>query len=494
GVAGLIFAYVGVQVLLNMMPQTGWVTLSLNVNPDLRMLGFTFVVAFVTGVVFGLAPALQSTRPAVLPALKNEKGSTLSRSKFRLRKALVVAQVALSLLLLIGAGLFVRSLRNLKTLNAGFRPDNTLVVDIDPSRNGYAGQRLRDFYERLRARIEAAPGVKAVSLAYITPLGGSRSNMFVSIDGYEYKQGERRVVDINRIGSRFFETMGIPIRLGRDFRDGDNPSFTPEPITGPPPADGALPPQDLIGPHVAIVNEALVKKYLQGRNPVGARLSLAEKYRSEGSFEIVGVVSDARYFGLRADTEPMVYTPVWRHAPRAQSLCVRTTNDPERFTEIVRREASAIDSAIPLLRVRTMEQQIDNNILQEKLVATLASFFGIVALLLASIGLYGMMAYAVTHRTREIGIRMALGARHSTVRWLVLRDALTMVIVGAAIGLPASMAVTRYASSLLYGITARDPLSAGVATMTLLTVALIASYIPARRASRVEPTIALRSE
>ncbi len=494
GAAGLLFAYFGVQVLLNLMPQSGWVSLSLDVNPDIRMLLFTFAISFITGVVFGLAPAVQATRAAVFPALKDEKGATLSRSKFRLRKALVVAQVALSLLLLIGAGLFVRSLRNLKNLNAGFRPDNTLVADIDPSRNGYKGQRLRDFYERLRERIEAVPGVRSVSLASITPLGGSRSNLFVSIDGYNYKQGERRVIDINGIGPRFFETMGIPMLLGRDFRNIDSPAFTPEPAAGPPPANGAVPPEDLAGPHVAIVNEALVKKYLQGRNPIGARLSLTENYQSEGSFEIVGVVSDARYFGLRTDIEPMVYTPVWRRGTGPRSLCIRTINDPERFTEIVRREASAIDGAIPLLRVRTMEQQIDNNILQEKLVATLATFFGVVALLLASIGLYGMMAYAVTHRTREIGIRMALGARHSTVRWLVLRDALAMVIVGAAIGLPAALAVTRYASSLLYGITPRDPLSAVAATMTLLTVALIASYIPARRASRVEPTIALRSE
>jgi predicted permease len=298
---------------------------------------------------------------------------------------------------------------------------------------------------------------------------------------------------MNAVGPRFFEAFSIPVLFGRGFHAEDSPSFTPEPRTGPPSTDGAAP-QDLAGPHFAIINEALVKKYLQGRNPIGARLSLTEQYRSEGSYEIVGVVSDARYFGLRENTEPMVYVPVWRQAVGGRTLCIRTSNDPQQFIEIVRREASAIDGAIPLLRARTMEQQIDNNILQEKLVATLATFFGVVALLLASIGLYGVMAYAVSHRTREIGIRMALGAERSSVLWLVLRDALVMVVAGAAIGLPAALAVTRYASSLLYGITPRDPLSATGATLLLLTVALLASYLPAHRASRVEPNIALRAE
>lgn len=494
GIGGLIFAYAGVRVLLGFLPQNGWVDINLDVNPDFRLLAFTVGTSFLTGLIFGLAPALQGSRPEILPELKEEKGATVSRSKFRLRKALVVAQVALCLLLLIGAGLFVRSLQNLKTLDAGFRPDNTLIVDFDPSRNGYTGPRLRDFYERLRERLETAPGVNAVSLAHITPLGGSRRNQFISIDSYNYTQGERRVIDTNAVGPRFFETMAIPILLGRDFRQEDSPAFTPEPPIISAPPDGSRRPEDLAGPHVAIVNEALAKKYLQNRNPIGARLSISENYQAEGSYEIVGVVRDARYFGLRSDTEPMVYVPVWRQAVGARTLTIRTSNDPKQFIEIVRREASAIDSAIPLLRARTMEQQIDNNILQEKLVATLAGFFGVVALLLASIGLYGVMAYAVTNRTREIGIRMALGADRPAVLWLVLRDAFVMVVAGAVIGLPAALAITKYAGSLLYGVAPRDAMNAALATTLLMAVALAASYLPARRASHIEPTEALRSE
>jgi predicted permease len=340
--------------------------------------------------------------------------------------------------------------------------------------------------------VEETPGVRSASLARIVPLAGGRWNQYVTIFGYDYKQGERKVIDMNSVGPRFFETMGVPILLGRDFRAEDSPTSIADAPSGPPPPNGGLRPEEIAGPHVAIINESLAKKYFAGRNPIGGRLTLAERFIPEGSFEIVGVVKDVHYFGLRQATETMVYVPAWRQGGGNYSLCIRTTAAPEPMIELVRQKGNALDGAIPLLRARTMEQNIDNNILQEKLVATLAGFFGLLALLLAAVGLYGLMAHAVTRRTREIGIRMALGAGSRAVLWMVLRDALLLVAAGAVIGVPAAMAVTKLAASLLYGIEARDPFNAILATVFLAAVAIFASYLPARRASRVDPGTALR--
>ena len=493
GVAGLLFSFVCVRVLVGMIPVGGGgAPVSLDVTPDVRLLGFTLAVSLATGILFGLAPALESIGPDPVTTLRAETGSTGSRARGSLRKALVVLQVALSLLLLVGAGLFVRSLGNLNALDTGFRRERTLLVDVDPTRNGYTAPRARDYYERLRQSVESVPGVRSAALARIIPLAGGRWNQFVSIPGYDYKQGERRVIDMNAVTPRFFETLGIPLVAGRDFRTEDSPAFTPTPPTGPPPPDGSLRPEELAGPHVAIVNEGLVRKYFAGRSPVGSRLALTERYREEGSYEIVGVVKDVRYFGLRQATEPMVYVPAWRQGSGSTTLCIRTGAGPGTVMEAVRRQANAIDSAVPILRARSMEQNVDAHILQERLVATLAGFFGLLALLLAAVGLYGVMAHSVARRTREIGIRMALGAASRAVLWMVLRDALVMVTVGAAIGIPAALALARFASSLLFGIEAGDPFNAIVATLFLAAVAVLASYLPARRASRIDPGIALR--
>ncbi len=493
GAAGLGFAFLGVRVLIQLMPQSGWTPVELNVSPDLRLLGFTFAVSIITGALFGLAPALQSTRPALVPALRQEAGSTGTREGFRLRKSLVVLQVALSLLLLIGAGLFVRSLENLRTLDAGFHKDHLLFVNVDPARVGYKGQRLRGFYDRLRERVESLPGVRTATLASITPLGRSRWNDEVSIPGYTVKKGEWNVVDQNAVSPRFLETIGIQIVLGRDFRPEDSPAFSPDPPElrpiGAPPT-----PEELAGPRVAIVSESMAKKYFGGRNPIGMRFSLGDTYKPEQSFEIVGVARDARYFGLRKEPEPMIYQALWRPGASFRTLCIRTAVDPQVIVQSVRREVQSIDSTVPVLIARTMEQQVDTDILQEKLVATLSGFFGVLALLLASVGLYGVMAHAVTRRTREMGIRMALGADRSQLLWLVLREAILMVAVGAAIGVPAALAVTRFAAAFLYGIGARDPSITVGATAFLTAVALFASYLPARRASRLDPNQALRYE
>ena len=493
GAAGTLFSYLAVPILIDLVPRSGGAPVILNITPDLRILGFTMVVSLVAGVLFGLAPALQSTRTDVVSALKDDgAGAAGGGARFNLRKGLVIVQVALSLILLIGAGLFVRSLRNLQELDAGFRRDQVLIVSVDPLRSAYTRPQARVFYDRLLERVESLPGVQAAALSLITPLSGSRRNNYISIEGYQWKPGEPRIADLNPVGPRFFEIFGIPIVLGRDFRPEDSPAETPEPVSPTAIAPGAEPP--ITGPRVVIINESLAQRFFSGQNPVGRRLCIDQNFRTERSFEIIGVVKDARYFGLRAATEPMIYQALWRTGGESRSLSIRTHTDPQRLTEAVRREIHALDSTIPLLNARTIEEQVDNNVMQEKIVATLSSFFGLLALVLASVGLYGVMSHSVERRTREIGIRIALGAQSRGVLWFVLRDALLLVLVGAFLGILAAQAVSKFTESVLFGITTADPLSFVIATVTLLGIAVFASLIPARRATKIDPMAALRYE
>lgn len=490
GVAGLGFAFFGVRVLLEYLPQTGWGQASLNVTPDLRLLGFTFAVSLFTGVLYGIAPALKSTKPDLVHALKEDSAGASGPSRLTLSNALVVVQVALSLVLLIGTGLFVRSLGNLHDIDSGFRADNTLIATVDPSRNGYKGQRLRDFYERLRPDVETLPGVQSVSLANITPLSGSRWNGSIAIEGYQWKDDDKKYVDMNAVGPRYFETVGIPLILGREFRDEDNPPYSldpPEKFT-----PGVEPPEPP-GPRVAIINKSFADRFFEGRNPIGMHVSADEQYKPDRAFEIVGVVKDAHYFGLREALEPMMYFPVWRQAG-SRALCIRTSRDATQLAAAIRRQVTAIDAGIPVLAVRSMHQEIDNDILVDRLIATLSSYFGVLALLLAGVGLYGVISYGVTRRTREIGIRMALGAERSSVLWLVMRRAAAFLLIGAVIGIPTALFATRLVKSFLYGIGAQDPLTIVMATMVLGAVAATASFLPARRATKVDPMVALRHE
>ncbi len=486
GIAGLAFAFWGVQVLLNLMPKRA-IPLDLHLSPDPRVLGFAFLASLATGLICGLVPALQSTRPNLVTSLKNET-SAARRSRFDLRRALVVLQVAVSLLLLIGAGLFVRSLGNLESLDPGFRRDRVLLVNINPQASGYQGQRLRDYYQRLIAKVASWPQVRSASLASITPLQGSRWNSDITVEGYQFKPDEKPYVDFNAVGPRFFETFGIPLIAGREFRDQDSPAFTPDPKPKPDPAIA------LAGPHVLIVNESFAKKFFGNRSPLGARVTRDSKFKMEGSYEIVGVVKDAKYFGLREATEPMVYIPVWRDGAGARSLVVRSAVDPERLIGALRQEAAELDPSIPILQTLTMTEQYDNNIAQERILTTLCGFFGALALLLSAVGLYGVMAHSVTRRIREIGIRMALGAQGGEVLWLILREVTWMVGIGAVVGLPVAFALTRLLTTYLYGLTPQDPLSIAGSVVLLLAITAVAGLVPARRATRVDPMIALRYE
>jgi predicted permease len=486
GLAGLLFAWWGVQALLGLMPKRA-IPLDLYLTPDPRVLGFAFLASLITGIICGLAPALQSTRPNLVSSLKNET-PTARRSAFDLRRGLVIIQVATSLLLLIGAGLFVRSLGNLQTLDPGFVRERVLLVNINPQASGYKGQRLRDYYETLLAKTRTWPEVRSASLASITPLGGSRWNSDIRVEGYEFKPNEKPYVDFNSVSPRFFETLGIPIIAGRDFRDQDNPAFTPDPKPKPDPAD------EVTGPRVIIVNESFAKKFFAGRPPLGAHVCRDDKFKMEEAYEIIGVVKDVRYFGVREATEPMIYVAVWRDGASARQLLVRTAAEPERIISAIRREAASLDSAIPVLQSLTMSEQFDNNISQERMLTTLCGFFGALALLLAAVGLYGVMAQSVARRVREIGIRMALGAERGEVLWLVLREATIMVGLGALVGLPAAFGLTRLLTTYLFGLTPQDPLSIGGSVLVLLAVTALAGFIPALRATRVDPMVALRYE
>jgi predicted permease len=308
------------------------------------------------------------------------------------------------------------------------------------------------------------------------------------VEGYEFKPDEKPYVDFNSVSPRFFETLGIPIVAGRDFRDQDNPAFTPDPQPKPDPAEMRS------RPRVIIVNQSFAKKFFGNRPAVGARMCRNDKFKIEDAYEIIGVVKDAKYFGVREATEPMAYVPVWRDGSGRQSLLVRTTAEPERIVGAIRREAAALDAAIPVLQTLTMSEQFDNNIAQERMLTTLCSFFGALALLLAAVGLYGVMAHSVARRVREIGIRMALGARGREVLWLILREVTLMVGIGTLIGLPAAFALTRLVTTYLFGLTPQDPVSIAGSVAVLLAITSLAAYIPARRATRIDPMVALRYE
>jgi len=486
----LAFAYAGVRVLLSLLPSETF-AVNLHLSPDFRLLGFAFGISLLTGLICGFAPALKATKPDVVSSLKSETKSRLAR--LDVRKALVVVQVGLSLLLLIGAGLFVRSLENLRDLDSGFARENVLLIRTSAGSIGYKGQRIRVFEDRLRAAAARMPGVQVASLAMLTPLDGSRWTSDISVEGYQRKSDERPDVDFNGVSAGYFETLGIPILAGRDFRDQDNPPFSPDPPDKPYPP-GKEPPEPPGPPKVAIVNQTFAKKFFSNGNALGKRFSMGDKFKTEESYEIVGVVKDTKYFGLREKVEGMIYIPAWRQGTGDMMLCIRSTASPSQLIAAVRREVRDLDSAIPVTDTKTMDQQVNNEVSKERLIATLSSFFGALALLLAAVGLYGLIAHAVTRRTREIGIRMALGAQRSGVLWLVLRDAVVLVLAGALIGVPGAIALARMVASFLYGLTGHDPLTLAFATFVLLLVTFVASLVPARRASKVDPMVALRYE
>ena len=434
----------------------------LELSLDRRMLGFALAASAITALLFGAAPAMRAARADLTPSLK--PGSSTVRAGRRLGWLLVPAQVALSLLLLVGAGLFIRTLTNLRTMDAGFQGDRVVIATVNPGLNGYTTDRIRAFYAELVTRAAALPGVEAAAIADAPLLGGTYIDGF-SIEG---SPGSAEV-SLRMVGPRFFDTMGIRLLAGRDF--------------------SAV---DLAGsPSVAIINDTIARKYFAGRSPLGRRIDVDGRPGTE----IVGVIADTKYRGLRDAIPNTVYLPMEqaRFLGAERTLHVRARSDRDEVIAAVRAQIRALDSTLPA-KVRPFTHLVDANLERERLIATLCGVFAGLALLLTSIGLYGVIAHSVQQRAREIGIRMSLGAARAGVLWMILRDCLTVVAIGIAAGAPLGYWLSGTVRAQLFDVSPHDPATATGAVVVLVLVAMLAGYLPARRASRVDPVVALRHE
>jgi predicted permease len=458
--AGLLLARTLRDVLLTYLPSAESVAVPL----DLEVLLFALAVAAGAALLFGLVPAFQSTKVDVISALKDQETSA-GPVRIRLRKGLVVFQVSLSLLLLVAAALFLRSLDNLRGVETGFTRDNILIAAVDARTD-----RQMQFYPRLLEEMKQLPGVLAAALADTPPLG-VHTGWNIVVPGYVPQANEPRSSPwVGFISPGYFATMRIPLLLGRDIDERDVSSTN----------------------KVMVVNETFARHFFAGGNPIGRRVGLAEGVYD---YEIVGVVKDGKYTGLREESLRMVYVP-FRPGPWASHMVVhlRTASDPSALATALREKVRALDATAPVFDVHTVRDEIDRSLLRERLLGTITTLFGGLALLLAAIGLYGTMSYGVARRTREFGIRVAIGAGTGSILRLVLREALGLVVAGVSLGLASAWALGRVVRSMLFAIEPTDLVSIAIAGVVLVAVALAASAIPARRASRVDPTMALRAQ
>ncbi len=480
GLTGLLIAFWTVDLLKANPPPVGIFSFNLDFSIDGRVLGFTLALSLLTGVIFGLAPALQSSRTDLLPSLKDESHQAVqSRRSFSLRNLLVIAQVALSLVLLIGAGLFLRSLGEIQGAHPGFDAEKVLTASLKVNLLRYTRQQGREFYRQVIDRIESLPGVESASLARITPIsGGGRMTDFI-IEGQDEQEVNRRRnagednlqrVSTNIVNAKYFQTMGISLLRGRDFTAQDDEN----------------------APAVVIINEYFASRYLAGQDPLGKRLRFGGPRNPWR--EIVAVASNSKYRTMSEDPTPFVYQPLAQNHETGMTLHVRTTGDPLNVAGAVRREVNSIEKNLPLTDLQPLAALIGSSLYPARMGAVLVGVFGLLALLLAAVGLYGVISYAVSQRTREIGVRMALGARARDVLRLVLREAMTLVVIGMAIGWGLAAALSRLISSFLFGIGAMDAVTFAAIPILLAMVALLASYLPARRATKVDPMVALRCD
>jgi predicted permease len=461
--------------------------LRISTVPDLRILLFTLGVTVVTGVAFGLVPALQTTRPDIGRTLKDQAGAVVGGTgQAALKKTLVVAQVALSLLLLIGAGLFLRTLNNLSNLGPGFPVARLIGFNIDPTLANYTSERSKLLYRHLTDSLSSIPGVRSVGLAEMRILENNEWDSSMTVEGFTpAKTGEHAEPFMNRISPNYFATMGIPIVAGRDFTLNDNREIL----------RGLAEKHDDWSPTAVIINETFARKYFAGRNPLGLHVGFGSDPGTPTPMEIIGVVKDVKYTNLRDEIPEQAFIPyLGSHDVYDMTVYLRTAADPAQLMPVVRERVRDLDPNLPIYAMRTTEVQLANSLSTERMIASLSTVFGFLATLLAILGLYGVMAYTVAQRTREIGIRMALGAETQKVLWLVMREVLLLVTIGIALGIPASLALTRIVKTQLYGVNSHDLSTLLVATLSLVLVACAAGYIPALRASRVDPIRALRYE
>ena len=471
GVAGLVLAIAMTRGLLALVPSEGN-PLLIRPEPDARILLFALGLTLLTGLAFGLLPALRASRPDLWSTLKDAVGSIASSGgSLYLRKGLVAAQVALSFLLLFGAGLFVRSLQNLKATDTGFDEMSNLVTfQVSPALSGYDDARGVQFYQELLDKLRATPGVRAASLASVPVLHGWEWDSGLTVEGHQAKDGEDMQGFMNSLSPGYFEAMGIALLQGRDFDRRDVVKDA----------------------KVAIVNQKFARHYFGDRSAVGRHLGRGSAPGTKLDVEIVGVVEDTLYEGPREGVRRQVFVPKWGKGGAAFYL--RTALPAPQAYAAVRRETRALDASMPIYELKTLAGQLDEILLTERLIALLSAGFGLLATLLAAIGLYGVMAFVVARRTKEMGVRLALGAKPSEVIWLVMKEVLLLVALGLAIGIPSAMALGRYVAAQLYGLPASDPWIAGASMVLLIAVASVAGLIPARRASRIDPILALRYE
>jgi predicted permease len=485
GVLGLLLAIWTDRGLLAFLPPET-IGLKLSTTPDLRILLFATAVSLLTGLIFGLVPALQSTKPDLAPTLKDTSSGVVGGgAHVRVRKALVAVQVMLSLLLLIGAGLFIRSLRNLRDLGPGFTTGNLIAFQVDPALNGYDPERCKLFYRRLTDELNGIPGVRSVGVAAMRILEHNESDSWLTIEGYHPQATETPDAYMNWIGPGYFATLGVPILAGRDFTEQDTQAVQ----------HGDKPENTV--PAMVVVNEKFAKRFFgSAGNAIGRHAGYGIDPGTKTDMQIIGVIKDIKYTSLRDEVPIQMFEPYLANQRVSGSMTVyaRTAMDPDRFFSAVRSKVRGMDANLPVYGLRTMDDQISNSLLIERLIASLSAVFGFLATLLAVIGLYGVMAYTVARRTREIGIRMALGAFQGDVIWMVMREVLVLVCIGIAAGLAAALGLSKFVQAQLYGITGQDPLTIALAGLLLGAVACAAGYIPALRASRIDAMRALRYE
>jgi putative ABC transport system permease protein len=473
GVGGVLLAIWIIKTLLAFKPPVDF-PLVIDVSIDWRVLLFSLLLSLITGVIFGLAPTLQATRPSLLKSLKDNAAQG-GASRNLLRSGLVVAQMALSLVVLIGAGLVVRTLQQLQTMNPGFDPQNALMMSFDVGLQGYDEAKGRQFYRQLGERVQAVPGIKSAAIANYVPLSLNYNSNSIFVEGQPAERGANAPTAMSgQAGPRYFETLATPILQGREFTDQDTDKTE----------------------QVAVVNETFVRRLLpftkSNADAINRRISLRGP---EGPFvRIVGVAQDGKYFNIAEEPRSFVWRPLSQSYSSNAMIVVRTAGKPESMIAAVRREVQALDPTLPVFDVTTLTDHMRLALFPPRVAAAVLGVFGIVALLLSAIGIYGITSYAVAQRTREIGIRMALGAQLGDVLKLVVTHGVKLTLLGVGIGLLGAFLVTRAITSVLYGVSATDPFTFGSVTLVLVVVALLACYFPARRATKVDPLVALRYE
>ena len=470
GIASLLVARWTLAGLSGLLPAELARSFAFVVDPT--VVAAAAALSILTGLLFGLYPAVHSTRPDLVTTLRANSGKhSGTRAATRFRSALVTAQIAMSMALLIGAGLFVRSLINVSRENLGIRTENVVTFMLAPARNGYSRERSRQFFEQMEQTLGTVPGITGVTTALIGLLQGSSSGNDVEVEGWKSGPDIDSNSRMNEVGPGYFRTLGVPMVAGREFTA-----------------------QDRLGaPQVAIVNEAFAKKFKLGRDAVGKRMDLSGATTLK--MEIVGLVKDAKYSEVKNDIPPVYFTP-WAQDSTTGALTfyVRTSLDPNQLMRTVSATIAKLDPQLPVQDLKTLPQQVRENVYLDRMISTLSAAFAALATLLAAVGLYGVLAYTVAQRTREIGVRMALGADAGRVRRMVLQQVGRMALIGGVIGIVGALALERTARSLLFGLEGHDPLVVAVSIAVLALVALGAGYLPARRASRIHPMQALRYE